>query len=75
MLFLLLFVTNLRYEGRAVPDRVFLQRENFNNRTLSLVEYSLHRVTEVTEVLEGADLASVNIAVTMVLLCSVTLAP
>lgn len=55
-----------------MPERVFLGRENFISFTLSLVEYSLLTVIDVTSVLPAVVKESVTVVVTTVLLCSFT---
>ena len=72
MLFLLLLVINFLYDGRAVPERVFLGLENLMSFTLSLVEYSLLTVIDVTRVPPAVVSESVTVVVTTVLLCSFT---
>lgn len=72
MLFLLLLVTNFRYDGRAVPDRDFLVFVNLASRTRSLVVYSLLTVIVEDCVPSAVVTESATVAVTTVLLCSCT---
>lgn len=72
MLFLLLLVTNFRYEGRAVPDLDFLAFVNFMSRTRSLVVYSLLTVIDEACVPSKVVKESATVVVTTVLLHSFT---